>query len=215
MTSNALSSRPLALVLAALAAAPACSSAEYASQDPVVCDVEVVALASDDAEALGFSADEVMKRFGGAREAKLEYFDGGAAGLTIEAKLGGKVEKVTTSYPEGVAPGDEPGLECGSSWMRMAVELAFQTDDGVFDEVLVTSWEMTELELYASVIVDLPLAEVAGSYQAAEDGSLSFNITLAEAEESGVVVRVVPEQDGLGQEYNVARFNQETWPQTQ
>lgn len=180
----------------------------------MVCDKEVVTLASDDAEALGFSADEVIKRFGGVREAKLEYFGGESASLSIEAKLGGKVEKVTTAYPEGVEPGDEPGLECGSSWMRMDVEVVFQTDDGVFDEVLATSWELAELDLFASVVVDLPLVEVVGSYEA-EGDYLSFNITLGEAEESGSVVRVIPEQDGLGQEYNVARFNQDTWPQTQ
>ncbi|MEZ4453251.1 MAG: hypothetical protein R3B09_27560 [Nannocystaceae bacterium] len=202
-----------------LALAPlACSTSgvfqmEDAAAGPIVCEESAVALASADAEALGFSVDDVLTRFGGPREETLEWYEGESVGLTLDLKALGAAELVTSSYPEGVEPGDEPDLSCGATWMRLRVGLDFKTSDGALDEVLEQTWELTALEDFASVIVDLPLAEVAGTY-ASEAQFLSFNVTLGESESWGSVVGVIPSDDGLGVEFNVARFNQSTWPQT-
>lgn len=215
MASMARSLPWFSLPLAALAG---CSSVDEApAPDPVMCEVVTTPLLVDESSALGFTVAEVVARFGGPRTATLEYYEGETAELSLELVASTGAELVETSYPAGVMAGDEPDLECGETRMRLPVGLKFVTADGAFAETLETTWELRQLEAFESVIVGLPIAELAGTY--ANPGGateLSFNITLSEADANGVVVGVIePAMDELATEFNVARFNYDTWPQMQ
>ncbi|MBK7828701.1 hypothetical protein [Nannocystis sp.] len=202
---------PLALLL--LAALPACSSvSEGPAPDPVQCDVNDEPLASDD-DALGFSPADVLARFGGVQQVTLEHYMAGTTDLSLELVAAGQARHISTSLPAGADPNDalEP---CDRNYMQLPVELHFVTADGVFAERIPATWELDALPEFESVIADLELAQVKGSYTSDAD-SLSFNVTLRAGEPSGVVVGVIDVPNDLGTEFNVARFNTPTWPQTE
>ncbi len=201
---------PLSLLI--LAALPACSSvSDGSAPDPVQCEVSEAPLASDD-DALGFSPADVLAHFGGVRQVTLEHYMAGTTELSLELVVG-QARRVTTSLPAGADPNDalEP---CDRDYMALPVELHFVTADGVFAERIPATWELDALPEFESVIEYLDLAELKGSYTSDAD-RLSFNVTLGGAEPSGVVVGVIDVEGELGSEFNVARFNTATWPQTE
>ena len=179
----------------------------------VACDVLEEPLASDQDAGLGFTAAAVMARFGGVRQATLEYYAGGTSELTLELTQTGPAVQVSTSDPPGVDAADILG-PCGEVSMRLPVELRFTTADGRFDERIPAAWQLHELFTAESVNTYVDLAALGGSYTS-EATRLSFVVLLAEAEQSGSVIGVVDVEDGLGTEFNVARFNESTWPQSE
>lgn len=206
----AIPTRPLVALLA-LASLPGCSSSDSGSAPgPVFCDKNETPLAVDDDE-LGFSAADVLARFGGVQVVMLEYYEGDTVELTLELTAAGEAQRVSTSVPAGADPEDLEG-PCDEVYMRLPVELRFTTADGKFDERLPATWVLTELTEYESVILDVDLGDLQGTYTSEAD-ELSFNITLGGDQPTGVVVGVIDVENDLGTEFNVARFNTSTWPQ--
>ena len=208
----------LALLLSAVLA-QGCSQTVIADGDdgaapsPVACDVLEEPLAADQDAGLGFTPAAVLARFGGVRQATLEYYAGGTSELTLELTQTGPAVQVTTSDPPGVDAADLLG-PCGDVSMRLPVELRFTTADGRFDERIPAVWQLYELAAAESVNTYVELAALGGSYTS-EATRLSFVVLLAEAEQSGSVVGVVDVEEELGTEFNVARFNESTWPQSE
>lgn len=202
---------PLSLLL--LAALPACSSiSEGPAYNPVQCDVSEEALGLDD-DVLGFSPADVLARFGGVQQVTLEHYKAGTTDLSLELVAAGQAKHISTSLPAGADPNDVEG-PCDRNYMELPVVLRFITADGIFDERIPATWELEALPESESVIADLDLAQLKGSYTSDAD-SLSFNVTLRAGEPSGVVVGVIDVPNDLGTEFNVARFNTATWPQTE
>mgnify|MGYP000337762718 CR=1 FL=1 len=196
-----------------LFAAPACqySSDEGGSApEPVACDSTEQPVAPDDT-SVGFSADEVLARFGGARQATLEYYAGGTTELTLELVRVGEPVHVTTSVPAGVDPDDVLG-PCGESTLRIPLELRFTSADGLFAERIPATWALQGLSDAEQVNEYVAVADLEGGLQVEAD-ELSFVIYLRAAEQSGFVIGVVDDPDGPGSEFNLARFNESTWPQ--
>jgi len=206
--------RIAASLLLALTGSLACSQSDDggAAPGPVVCEKNEEVLALADA-TLGFSPAEVIARFGGVREATLEYYEGGTTELSLELSLTGAAVRVTTSLPAGEDPDDalEP---CDRVYMRLPLELRFTTADGRFDERFAATWELEELPERESIYADPELADLKGSFTADVD-RLSIVVSLGEGEPNGVVIGVIEEEDELAIELNVARFNTDMWPQTE
>lgn len=193
--------------------APGCSQSiddGGAAPGPVQCEEneEPLALADD---ALGFSPADVIARFGGVRQASLEYYEGGTTELSLELTLTGEATRVTASVPAGEDPQDvlEP---CDRVYMRVPLELRFTTADGRFAERFKATWELEELSVLETIYADPDLADLKGSFTAEVD-ALSFVVSLSEGEPNGVVIGVIGGDDELAIETNIARFNTEMWPQ--
>lgn len=212
---SALRSFTASLVLASLSA---CSRTIVADGDggapePVSCDVAEQPLGPNDDAGLGFTPADVLARFGGARQATLEYYAGGTTELSLELSLTGAAKHVSTSTPDGVDP-DDLIVPCGEQSMLVPVELRFTTADGEFDERIPATWQLTDLNELEQINESIDLDAIEGSFEADAD-ELSFVISLKAGDPNGEIIGVVLPEDDLPSEFNIARFNQTTWPQSE
>lgn len=165
-----------------------------AAGDPECVTTRTVLALEDEAPGLGFSAADLIDAYAGLWEATFVYANEEETALALDLEHDG----ADIVFEQREAPAEMPSLDCGDR-LLLGLRLRFQTADGVFDEQVAESLELSAYEPALTLIPSVGVSELGGSFSRAGFDWIDLVLHLSDdGSWSGEVVAIDEGDEGRG-----------------